>query len=228
MHPHLVFFYSTSYDDEFGADLNNLASTVEVSPVATTRINTVHPHSLIIGEPNSSVQTRSQVDAMQEEMQQFKFQNVWVLVDLLEDKYAIGTKWILKNKRDARGIDVRNKVRLVAQGHRQEEGIDYDEFFAPVARIEAIRLFLAFASYLGFMVYQMDIKSAFLYGRIKRTTYNTQPKGFVDPQLPKMYYKVGKSLYGPSQAPALGSNPFKTFFLKPGYKRVTIDSNSAS
>ncbi|GJS91340.1 putative ribonuclease H-like domain-containing protein [Tanacetum coccineum] len=211
-------FSSTSYDDEFGADLNNLASTVEVSPVATKRINTVHPQSLIIGEPNSSVQTRSQVhkkttgetaflsyiqdqqrnnhtdfqhclfacflsqveprsvaqaledpswvDAMQAEMQQFKFQNVWILVDLPEGKYAIGTKWILKNKRDARGIVVRNKARLVAQGHRQEEGIDYDEVFAPVARIEAIRLFLAFASYMGFMVYQMDVKSAFLYGSI--------------------------------------------------------------
>ncbi|GKF85244.1 putative ribonuclease H-like domain-containing protein, partial [Tanacetum coccineum] len=77
----------------------------------------------------------SWVDAMQEEMQQFKFQNVWVLVDLPKAKYAIGTKWILKNKRDARGIVVRNKARLVAQGHRQEEGIDYDEVFAPVARI---------------------------------------------------------------------------------------------
>ncbi|GJT83502.1 putative ribonuclease H-like domain-containing protein [Tanacetum coccineum] len=230
-------FSSTSYDDEFGADLNNLASTVEVSPVATKRINTVHPQSLIIGEPNSSVQTRSQVhkkttgetaflsyiqdqqrnnhtdfqhclfacflsqveprsvaqaledpswvDAMQAEMQQFKFQNVWILVDLPEGKYAIGTKWILKNKRDARGIVVRNKARLVAQGHRQEEGIDYDEVFAPVARIEAIRLFLAFASYMGFMVYQMDVKSAFLYGSIDEEVYVTQPKGFVDPQYPK-------------------------------------------
>nr|GEX96148.1 copia protein [Tanacetum cinerariifolium] len=103
---------------------------------------------------------------MQEEMQQFKFQNVWDLVDFPAGKYAIGTKWILKNKKDARGIVVRNKARLVAQGHRQEEGIDYDEVFAPVARIEAIRLFLAFASYMGFMVYQMDVKSAFLYGKI--------------------------------------------------------------
>ncbi|GKE58579.1 putative ribonuclease H-like domain-containing protein [Tanacetum coccineum] len=87
-------------------------------------------------------------------------------------------KWILKNKRDARVIIVRNKARLVAQGHRQEEGIDYDEVFAPVARIEAIRLFLAFASYMGFMVYQMDVKSAFLYGEIDKEVYVTQPKGF--------------------------------------------------
>ncbi|GJY71310.1 putative ribonuclease H-like domain-containing protein [Tanacetum coccineum] len=268
-------FSSTSYDDEFSADLNNLASTVEVSPVATKWINTIHPHSLIIGEPNSSVQTRSQVhkkttgenaflsyiqdqqrnnytdfqhclfacflsqveprsvaqalkdpswvDAMQEEMQQFKFQNVWILVDLPEGKYAIGTKWILKNKRDARGIVVRNKARLVAQGHRQEEGIDYDEVFAPVARIEAIRLFLAFASYMGFMVYQMDVKSAFLYGSIDEEVYVTQPKGFVDPQYPKKVYKVVKALYGLHQAPRAWYATLSTFLLKHGYRRGTID-----
>nr|GEW38727.1 putative ribonuclease H-like domain-containing protein [Tanacetum cinerariifolium] len=143
-------FSSSSYDDEFGAALNNVASTVEVSPVATKRINTIHPQSLIIGDQTLAVQMRSKaledpswVDATQEEMQLFKFQDVWVLVDLPAGKYAIGTKWILKNKRDARGIVVRNKARLVAQGHRQEEGIDYDEVFAP-----------------------MDVKSAFLYGRI--------------------------------------------------------------
>ncbi|GKE90992.1 putative ribonuclease H-like domain-containing protein, partial [Tanacetum coccineum] len=152
-------------------------------------------------EPRSVAQSLddpSWVDAMQEEMQQFKFQNVWVLVDLPADKYAIGTKWILKNKRDARGIVVRNKARLVAQGHRQEEGIDYDEVFAPVARIEAIRLFLAFATYMRFMVYQMDFKSAFLYGRIDEEVYVTQPKRFVDPQHPKKVYKVVKALCGSS------------------------------
>ncbi|GKE33851.1 putative ribonuclease H-like domain-containing protein, partial [Tanacetum coccineum] len=136
----------------------------------------------------------------------------------LEDprKYAIGTKWILKNKRDARGIVVRNKARLVAQGHRQEEGIDYDEVFTPVARIEAIRLFLAFTSYMGFMVYQMDVKSAFLYRRITEEVYGTQPKGFVDPQHPKKVYKVVKALYGLHQAP-------RAFLLKHGYRRGTIN-----
>nr|GFC80905.1 putative ribonuclease H-like domain-containing protein [Tanacetum cinerariifolium] len=201
-----------SYDDDFCADVTNLASSVDVDHVATKRVNTIHPQSQIIGELQSSVQTRSTVQkskfgksafisyvhnqnrtnhtdhlhyfftcflsqlepssvakaledpdwvaAMQEEMQQFYNQQVWKLVPLPDGKIAIGTKWILKNKRDARGIVVRNKSRLVAQGHRQEEGIDYDEVFAPVARIEAIRLFLAFASYMGFMVYQMDVKSA--------------------------------------------------------------------
>nr|GFC49736.1 hypothetical protein [Tanacetum cinerariifolium] len=100
-------FSSSSYDDEFGAALNNVVSTVEVSLVATTRINTVYPQSLINGDPTSAVQTRSK-----EEMQKFKFHNVWVLVDLPEGKYAIGTKWILKNKRDAKGIIFRTRRDL--------------------------------------------------------------------------------------------------------------------
>nr|GFB04991.1 putative ribonuclease H-like domain-containing protein [Tanacetum cinerariifolium] len=104
----------------------------------------------------------SWIDAMQEELLQFKMQKVWILVDLPYGKRAIGTKWVYRNKKDERGIVVRNKARLVAQGHTQEEGIDYEEVFAPVARIEAIRLFLAYASFMGFPVYQMDVKSAFL------------------------------------------------------------------
>ncbi|GJZ77557.1 putative reverse transcriptase domain-containing protein [Tanacetum coccineum] len=160
-------------------------------------------------EPSSVAQALNDpdwVEAMQEEMQQFINQKVWKLVPLPDGKIAIGTKWILKNKRDARGIVVRNKARLVAQGHRQEEGIDYDEVFAPVARIEAIRLFLAFASYMGFMVYQMDVKSAFLYGEIDEEVYVTQPKGFEDPHFPKHVYKVVKALYGLHQAPRACNN----------------------
>nr|GEV71334.1 putative ribonuclease H-like domain-containing protein [Tanacetum cinerariifolium] len=181
-------FSSLSYDDEFGAALNNVASTVDVSPMATKRINTIHPQSLIIGDHTSAV-----------------------------------TKWILKNKRDARRIVVRNKARLVAQGHRQEEGIDYDEVFALVARIEAIRLFLAFASYMGFMVYQMDVKSVFLYRRIDEEVYVTQPKNFVDPQHPKKVYKVVKGLYGLHQAPRAWYVTLSTFLLKHGYRRGIID-----
>ncbi|GKD74301.1 putative ribonuclease H-like domain-containing protein, partial [Tanacetum coccineum] len=117
---------------------------------------------------------------MQEELLQFKLQKVWVLVDFPYGKKVTSTKWVFRNKRDERSIVVKNKVRLVAQGFGQEEGIDYDEVFAPVARIEAIRLFLAFASYMGFTVYQMDVKSAFLYGTIEEEVYVHQPLGFVD------------------------------------------------
>ncbi|GJW05907.1 putative ribonuclease H-like domain-containing protein [Tanacetum coccineum] len=116
-------------------------------------------------------------------------------------KKAIGTKWVFRNKKDERGIMIRNKAMLVAQGHRQEEGIDYEEVFAPVARIEAIRLFLAYASFMGFLVYQMDVKSAFLYGTIEEEVYVTQPPGFKDPDHPDKVYKVVKALYGLHQAP---------------------------
>ncbi|GJR87795.1 putative ribonuclease H-like domain-containing protein [Tanacetum coccineum] len=113
----------------------------------------------------------SWIEAMQDELLQFRLQKVWRLVDLPKGKHAIRTKWVYRNKKDERGIVVRNKARLVAQGYTQEEGIDYDEVFAPVARIEAIRLFLAYASFMGFIVYQMDVKSAFLYGTIEEEVY---------------------------------------------------------
>ncbi|GJV60829.1 ribonuclease H-like domain-containing protein [Tanacetum coccineum] len=121
-------------------------------------------------EPTSIAKALSDlswVEAMQKELLQFKLQQVWILIDLPIGKRAIRTKWVFRNKKDERGIVIRNKARLVAQGHRQEEGIDYEEVFALVARIEAIRLFLAYASFMSFLVYQMDVKSAFLYGTIE-------------------------------------------------------------
>ncbi|GJY22894.1 putative ribonuclease H-like domain-containing protein [Tanacetum coccineum] len=160
---------------------------------------------------------------MQEELLQFKLQQVWVLVDLPHGMKVIGTKWVYRNKRDERGMVVRNKARLVAQGYTQEEGIDYDEVFAPVARIEAIRLFLAFASFMGFIVFQMDVKSAFLYGTIDEEVYVSQPPGFVDPDHPNKVYKVVKALYGLHQAPRAWYATLSTFLEKHGYKRGTID-----
>nr|GFB81618.1 putative ribonuclease H-like domain-containing protein [Tanacetum cinerariifolium] len=136
-----------------------------------------------------------------EELLQFKTQQAWILVDLPFGKKVIGTKWVYKNKKDERGVVVRNKVRLVAQGHRQEEGIDYNEVFAPVSRLEAIRIFLAFASYMGFKVYQMDVKSSFSYGKIDEDVYLSQPLGFTDPKYLKKVYKVVKALYSLHQAP---------------------------
>ncbi|GKA88189.1 putative ribonuclease H-like domain-containing protein, partial [Tanacetum coccineum] len=139
------------------------------------------------------------------------------------EKKAIGTKWVYRNKKDERGVVVRNKARLVAQEHRQEEGIDYDEVFAPVARIEAIRIFLAFASYMGFIVYEMDMKSAFLYGKIDEEVYVSQPPSFLDPKYPKKVYKVVKALYGLHQALRAWYATLSTFLLQHGYRRGTID-----
>ncbi|GJY70943.1 putative ribonuclease H-like domain-containing protein [Tanacetum coccineum] len=172
---------------------------------------------------SEALKDESWVDAMQEELLQFKIQEVWILVDLPYRKKAIGTKWVYRNKKDERGVVVRNKARLVAQGHRQEEGIDYDEVFAHVARIEAIRIFLAFASYMGFIVYKMDVKSAFLYGKIDEEVYVSQPPGFVDPKYPKKVYKVVKALYDLHQAPRAWYATLSTFLLKSRYRRGTTD-----
>ncbi|GJX66145.1 putative ribonuclease H-like domain-containing protein [Tanacetum coccineum] len=131
---------------------------------------------------------------------------------------------LLQNKKDERGIVVRNKARLVAQGYKQEEGIDYDEVFAHVARIKAIRLFLAYASFMNFLVYQMDVKSAFLYGTIEEEVYVSQPPGFVDPEFPEKVYKVEKALYGLHQAPrAWYETLFSTYLLDNGFYRGQID-----
>ncbi|GJU88948.1 putative ribonuclease H-like domain-containing protein [Tanacetum coccineum] len=239
------------------------------------RIHSIHPSTLILGDPKSAVQTRSKVtkssgahafvsyvqkqrrnnhkdfqhclfacflsqnetledvrsdcedeswvDAMQEELLQFKIQKVWILVDLPYGKKAIGTKWVYRNKKDERGVVVRNKARLVAQGHRQEEGIDYDEVFAPVARIEAHRTFYLQPRTKVFIVYQMDVKSAFLYGKIDEEVYVSQPPGFLDPKYPQKVYKVVKALYGLHQAPRAWYATLSTFLLKNGYIRGTID-----
>nr|GFA49193.1 retrovirus-related Pol polyprotein from transposon TNT 1-94 [Tanacetum cinerariifolium] len=172
------------------------AASASVPAVLTTAPAATSP---LPPEPSSVAKALEDPDwvaSMQEEMQQFYNQQVWKLVPLPEGKIAIGTKWILKNKRDARGIVVHNKARLVAQ---------------------------AFASYMGFMVYQMDVKSAFLYGEIEEEVYVTQPQGFEDPHNPKHVYRVVKALYGLHQAPRAWYARLSTFLLKHHYRRGTIN-----
>ncbi|GJR33007.1 putative ribonuclease H-like domain-containing protein [Tanacetum coccineum] len=271
--PNLEEIVYSDDDEEVGAeaDMNNLATTVPVSPIPTTRVHKDHPLEQIIGDIHSAPQTRrmtknvtehgmfssvqqrinhkdfqnclfacflsqvepkkviqaltdpSWIEAMQDELLQFKLQKVWTLVDLPYGKRAIGTKWVYRNKKDDRGIVVRNKARLVAQGYTQEEGIDYDEVFAPVARIEAIRLFLAYASFMNFIVYQMDVKSAFLYGTIEEEVYVCQPPGFEDPEFPNKVYKVEKALYGLHQAPRAWYETLSTYLLENRFRRGVID-----
>ncbi|GKE62851.1 putative ribonuclease H-like domain-containing protein, partial [Tanacetum coccineum] len=136
---------------------------------------------------------------------------------------AIGSKWVFRSKKDEIGIVVKNKARLVAQGHTQEEGINYDEVFAPVARIEAIRLFLAYASFKDFIVYQMDAKSEFLYEKIEEEVYVCQPLGFEDPHFLDKVYKVEKALYGLHQAPRAWYETLSTYLLENGFHMGQID-----
>nr|GEU61427.1 ribonuclease H-like domain-containing protein [Tanacetum cinerariifolium] len=162
------------YDDrEVGAeaDTNNLELLTVVSPIFTTRVHKDHSKKQIIGDLNLATQTKRMI--------------------IFSEENAMGhwNQMGFKNKKDERGIVVRNKARLVAQGYPQEEGIDYDEVFAPIARIEETGLFLAYASFMGFIMYQMDVKSALLYGTIKEEVHVSQPPGFEDPHFPDKVYK---------------------------------------
>ena len=126
---------------------------------------------------------------MHEELHQFIWNDVWELIPRPKGVIVIGTKWIFKNKPDEHGTVVRNKSRLVAQGYTQVEGVDFDETFALVARLESIRILLAIASHLNFKLYQIDVKSAFLNKMLQEEVYVEQLKGFVDPHRPNDVYK---------------------------------------
>nr|GEV51438.1 putative ribonuclease H-like domain-containing protein [Tanacetum cinerariifolium] len=152
------------YEDDVGAetDFNNLETFILVSPISTTRVHKDHPVSQIIGDVSSTTLTRSMTRVVKDQGRLSQmFNDDFHTFDLPHGKRAIGTKWVFRNKKDERGIVIRNKARLVAQGHTLEEGIDYEEVFVLVARIEAIRLFLAYAYFIGFMVYQMDVRVHF-------------------------------------------------------------------
>ncbi|GJV23361.1 putative ribonuclease H-like domain-containing protein [Tanacetum coccineum] len=155
-------------------------------------------HSLMLGEVSIHMLVEKKYPLPHDTLTRMLQWKLHVNYNVIEMAYEL-----LRNKKDERGIVIKNKARLVAQGYTQEEGIDYDEVFAPVARIEAIRLFLAYASFKDFVVYQMDVKSAFLYGKIEEEVYVYQPPGFEDPDFPDRVYKVEKALYGLHQAPTM-------------------------
>ncbi|GKV22189.1 hypothetical protein SLEP1_g32074 [Rubroshorea leprosula] len=178
-------------------------------------------------EPNNlddSLNYPNWVMAMQEELAQFERNKVWNLVSRPKDHPIIGTKWVFRNKLDENGIVVRNKARLVAKGYCQEEGIDFDETFALVARLEAIRMLLAFACFKGFTLYQMDVKSAFLNGYIQEEVYVEQPPSFEDPSYPNHVYKLSKALYGLKQALRAWYERLSSFLLANGFSRGRVDT----
>nr|GEX44315.1 retrovirus-related Pol polyprotein from transposon TNT 1-94 [Tanacetum cinerariifolium] len=143
----------------------------------------------------------SWIDAMQEEIHEFQRLEVWELVPCPDKVLLIKLKWTYKVKKDKFGGVLKNKARLVAQGFRQEEGIDFEESFAPVARIEAIRIFVAHATHKNMTIYYMDIKTAFLNDMLKEEVYVSQPEGFIDQDNPSHVYKLKKALYGLKQSP---------------------------
>ncbi|GJR99511.1 retrovirus-related pol polyprotein from transposon TNT 1-94 [Tanacetum coccineum] len=178
---------------------------IEVDEVVNIKESKNHPLEQVI-EPknvNEALGDESWVVAMQEELNQFVANDVWDLVPLPMSQTIIGTKWVFRNKLDKNGIVSRNKARLVAQGYNQQEGIEYDKTYAPVARLESIRILLAIACANDFKLYQMDVKSAFLNGFINEEVYVAQPPGFIDFEKPNYVYKLKKALYGLQAAPSM-------------------------
>ncbi|WVZ75632.1 hypothetical protein U9M48_023669 [Paspalum notatum var. saurae] len=158
-----------------------------------------------------------------EELENFERNHVWDLVEPPPNCRPIGTKWVFKNKQGEDGMVVRNKARLVAQGFCQMEGIDYEETFAPVACLEAIRILLAFAASKGIKLQQMDVKSAFLNGFIEEEVYVRQPPGFESARFLERVYKLRKALYGLKQAPRAWYARLKSFLLKSGFVMGSVD-----
>ncbi|GJS22449.1 retrovirus-related pol polyprotein from transposon TNT 1-94 [Tanacetum coccineum] len=182
-------------------------------------ISTIEPKNI-----NEALKDENWVMAMQEELNQFKTNDVWELVPNPMDMTIIGTKWVYRNKLDENRVVTRNKARLVAQGYNQQEGIDYDETYAPVARLESIRILLAYACALDFKLYQMDVKSAFLNGFINEEVYVAQPLGFIDFAKPNYVYKLKKALYGLKQAPKAWYDRLKAFLIKHNYSMGMVDN----
>nr|GFA02992.1 retrovirus-related Pol polyprotein from transposon TNT 1-94 [Tanacetum cinerariifolium] len=163
------------------------------------------------------------IESMQEELHQFDRLDVCELVDRPLCKNVSNMKWLWKNKCDEENTVIRNKSRLVAKGYAQKEGVDFEESFAPVARLEAVRLFIAYATHISFTVYQMDVKIAFLYGPLKEEVYVNQPNRFVDPYHPDKVYRLKKALYGLKQAPMAWYDKLSNFLVSKGFSKGSID-----
>jgi hypothetical protein len=232
---------------------NVTATSEEPIQKRQSRSSLAHPEDNILGKKDDPIRTRStfrsseeslmglvslieptSIDealldndwilAMQEELNQFTRNDVWDLVPKPKGFNIIGTKWVFRNKLSEQGEVVRNKARLVAQGYSQQEGIDYTETFAPVARLESIRLLISFAVNHDITLYQMDVKSVFLNGYIDEEVYVHQPPGFENSKHPDYVYKLKKSLYGLKQAPRAWYERLSKFLLENDFTRGKVDT----
>ncbi|GJZ25673.1 retrovirus-related pol polyprotein from transposon TNT 1-94 [Tanacetum coccineum] len=195
----------------------NLKNDIVVETLEIDEIVNIKNVNEVIGD-------ESWIVAMKEELNQFVANDVWELVPQPRNMTIIGTKWVFRKNLDENGVVSRNKARLVAQGYNQQEGIDYDETYALVARLESVRILLAYACALDFKIFQMDVKSAFLNGFINEEVYVTQPSGFIDFKKPDHVYKLKKALYGLKQAPKAWYDRLKAFLITHEYKMGMVDN----
>ncbi|GJX62965.1 retrovirus-related pol polyprotein from transposon TNT 1-94 [Tanacetum coccineum] len=206
-----------SYDGEL--DERTLRSHAQDKSNFFAFASTIEPKKI-----KEAIKDESWTMAMQEELDQFIRNNVWDLVPCPVGHTIIGTKWVFRNKLDENGIVCRKKARLVAQGYNQQEGIDYDETYAPDARLESIRILLAYACCYMFKRFQMDVKSVFLNGVINEEVYIAQPPGFINFQKPNHVYKLKKTLYGLKQAPKAWYDRLQSILITKEYKMRIVDN----
>nr|GFA05606.1 retrovirus-related Pol polyprotein from transposon TNT 1-94 [Tanacetum cinerariifolium] len=210
-------------DPLFGVPIPEVTSTqssLMASPQLIVQTNHPMPH-------HNSKWTKdhplNNIITMQEELNEFKRLEVWELVPRLDQVMVITLKWIYKVKLDELEGILKNKARLVTRGYRQEEGIHFEESFALVARLDAIRIFLAYATHKNMVVYQMDVKTAFLNSNLREEVYVSQPNGFVDPDNPNHVYKLKKALYGLKQAPRAWYDTLSSFLLSQDFSKGLVD-----
>ncbi|GJS63521.1 retrovirus-related pol polyprotein from transposon TNT 1-94 [Tanacetum coccineum] len=190
---------------------------------STDVIHTIVPPDHQVSEHNSKWTKDHPLENIIEELHEFERLEVWELVPPPDKVCVITLKWIYKVKFDELGGILKNKSQLVTRGYRQEEGIDFEESFAPVARLEAIRIFLAFDAHMNMVVYQMDVKTAFLNGNLQEEVYVSQPDGFVDPYKPNYVYKLKKALYGLKQAPRAWYDMLSSFLISNDFSKGSVD-----
>ncbi|GJT14047.1 retrovirus-related pol polyprotein from transposon TNT 1-94 [Tanacetum coccineum] len=222
-----ILIPETVYEESSSSDV--ILATVHSDAPISEHLNKWtkdHPLQNIIVEPNTYKDALTQscwIEAMQEELNNFERLEVWKLVPCLDKVMVITLKWIYKVKLDELGGILKNKARLVARGYRQKEGIDFEESFAPVARLEVVRIFLAFAAHMNMIVYQMDVKTTFLNGILHEEVYVSQPDRFVDPDNPNHVYRLKKALYRLKQAPCAWYYLLSSFLLSQGFSKGTVD-----
>nr|GEV24723.1 retrovirus-related Pol polyprotein from transposon TNT 1-94 [Tanacetum cinerariifolium] len=206
---------------------NDLFSTYEAINEGTVVFGSNTKSKIIGKEPKNikeAIKNESWTMAMKEELNQFLINVVWSLVSPPENQTVVGTKWVFKNKLDENGVISKNKARLVAQGYDQQEGIDFDETYAPVARLESIRILLAYACANDFKLFQMDVKSALLNGFLNEKVYVSQPPSFIDFEKPNHVFKLKKALYGLKQAPKAWYDRLKAFLIDHEYTIGLVDN----
>ncbi|GJY10717.1 retrovirus-related pol polyprotein from transposon TNT 1-94 [Tanacetum coccineum] len=209
---------ANEFNQEDSAHFDGKTQIVSYNPPSREEIKS----STTALEP-SNVQNFHQIIvglSLYDELNQFKRLQVWELIPRPEGKNVISLKWLWKNMCDAENIMVRNKTRLVAKGYRQEEGIDFEESFAPVARLEVVRMFIAYVAHKNITIFQMDVKTAFLNGPLKEEVYVNQPERFIDPEFPDHVYRLKKSLYGLKQAPRAWYDKLSSFLIERRFTKV--------